>query len=197
MERYPLAVMVAATARGIQAHHIPLILEPSDGTLGTLKGHIARANSLWRDLEAGAEVLAIFQGASHYISPNWYPSKREHGKVVPTWNYTVVHARGRIAWMQDAAWLRAFLQTLTERQERRYESPWQMSDAPAGYIEQMLTAIVGFEIAMESLTGTWKLSQNRSAADRSGVVTSLSASTDAASQDMATLVAHPEKFVSS
>jgi transcriptional regulator len=193
MERHPLAVVVGATAKGVEANHIPLIFEPRDGTPGTLKGHIARANSLWRDLKAGAEVLAIFQGASHYISPNWYPSKREHGKVVPTWNYTVVHARGRIVWVHDAAWLRAFLETLTDRHERRYETHWQVSDAPADYIEQMLTAIVGFEIAIESLTGNWKLSQNRNAADRNGVVSSLSASTDAASHDMAALVAHPEK----
>jgi transcriptional regulator len=193
MERYPLAAIVAATATGIEANHIPLIFDPSNGPLGTLKGHIARANSLWRDLEVGAEVLAIFQGASHYISPNWYATKREHGKVVPTWNYTVVHARGRITWVQDPAWLRKFLETLTGRHERRYESPWQVSDAPADYIDQMLTAIVGFEIAIESLTGTWKLSQNRSAADREGIVTALSAATDAASHDMATLVAHPDK----
>jgi transcriptional regulator len=193
MERYPLAAIVGATANGIQASHIPLIFGPRDGTPGTLKGHIARANSLWRDLKTGAEVLAIFQGASHYISPNWYPAKREHGKVVPTWNYTVVHARGRITWMQDARWLREFLETLTRRHERRYESPWQVSDAPADYIEQMLKAIVGFEIAIDSLTGTWKLSQNRDAADRAGVVSSLSASSDAASHDMAALVAHPEK----
>jgi transcriptional regulator len=193
MDRYPLATIVAATATGIQANHIPLIFEPTNGTLGTLKGHIARANSLWRDLKVGAEVLAIFQGSSHYISPNWYPTKREHGKVVPTWNYTVVHARGRISWVQDAVWLRKFLETLTDRHERRHTSPWQISDAPADYIEQMLAAIVGFEIAIESLTGKWKLSQNRSAADREGVVSSLSAATDAASHDMATLVAHPDK----
>jgi transcriptional regulator len=193
MERYPLAVVVAATATGIQANHIPLIFEASTGPLGTLKGHIARANSLWRDLETGAEVLAVFQGASHYISPNWYATKRDHGKVVPTWNYTVVHALGRIVWVQDAAWLRRFLETLTEGHERRYESPWRVSDAPADYIDQMLTAIVGFEIKIESLTGKWKLSQNRSAADREGIVSALSASGDQASREMAALVAHPDR----
>ncbi len=193
MAEYPLAVVVGATAKGIEANHIPLMFVPGDGTPGTLKGHIARANSLWRDLEAGAEVLAIFQGASHYISPSWYPSKREHGKVVPTWNYTVVHARGHIVWKQDAGWLRAFLETLTDRHERHSETPWHVSDAPADYIDQMLKAIVGFEIAIESLTGKWKLSQNRAADDRAGVVSSLSASNDPASRDMAALVAHPDK----
>jgi transcriptional regulator len=193
MEQYPLATVVAITAGGIEANHIPLIFEPRGENLGSLKGHIARANSLWRDVKAGSEVLAVFQGASHYISPNWYPAKREHGKVVPTWNYTVVHARGRIAWIHDAAWLRVFLEGLTDRHERHYESRWQVSDAPPDYIDQMLTAIVGFEIELESLTGKWKLNQNRNTADRAGVVSSLAALTDAAAHEMAALVAHPDK----
>jgi transcriptional regulator len=194
MAQYPLATLVAATSSGIQATHVPVVFAPADGTAGKLMGHIARANSLWRDLKAGAEVLAIFQGASHYISPNWYPAKREHGKVVPTWNYTVVHARGRIAWIQESGWLREFLETLTERHERQYESPWRVTDAPADYIEQMLAAIVGFEIAIETLTGKWKLSQNRSKADRDGVISSLSRSDDVAAREMAALVAHPDKW---
>jgi transcriptional regulator len=193
MEQYPLATLVAVTARGTEANHIPLIFEPQDGKLGLLKGHIARANSLWRDVNAGSEVLAVFQGASHYISPNWYPSKREHGKVVPTWNYTVVHARGRICWIHDAAWLRVLVEGLTDRQEQRYASRWQLGDAPPDYIEQMLTAIVGFEIELGSLTGKWKLSQNRNAADRAGVVSSLASFTDAPAREMAALVAHPDK----
>ena len=193
MEQNPLAAVVALTSKGLQAHHVPLVFEPRDGTPGTLKGHIARANSLWRDLEAGSEVLALFQGASHYISPNWYPSKAENGKVVPTWNYAVVHARGHIAWINDATWLREFVEALTDRHERPLVSPWRVSDAPPKYIEQMIGAIVGFEIVIESLTGKWKLSQNRTADDRAGVVSSLSASNDPASLDMAALVAHPDK----
>ncbi len=193
MEQYPLATVVAITARGIEANHLPLIFEPRDGNLGSLKGHIARGNRLWREVKAGSEVLAVFQGASHYISPNWYPAKREHGKVVPTWNYTVVHARGRIAWIHDAAWLRMFLEGLTDRHEQRNKSRWQVSDAPPDYIDQMLTAIVGFEIELESLTGKWKLNQNRNAADRAGVVSSLAALTDAAAHEMAALVADPDK----
>ena len=193
MDRYPLAAVVAVTADGIQANHIPLILEPSGGTLGTLKGHIARANSWWRDLRPGADVLAIFQGSSHYISPNWYPSRAEHGKVVPTWNYTVVHARGRIAWIHDASWLRGLLESLTDRHERGNAPPWRMSDAPTEYIERMLAAIVGFEIAIDSLTGKWKVSQNRSAEDRAGVVSSLSAFTGEAAHEMARLVDRPER----
>ena len=193
MERYPLAVLVGASDKGVLASHIPLIFEGTHGTSGTLKGHIARANPMWREFTDGAEVLAIFQGASHYISPNWYASKREHGKVVPTWNYTVVHARGRITWIQDRAWLRSFVGTLTDRHERGSASPWQISDAPAGYFEQMLSAIVGFEIAIESLSGKWKLSQNRSAADQAGVVSALSTSADPAALEMAALVAQPNR----
>ena len=192
MDRYPLAAVVAVTAEGIQANHVPLMLEPSGGALGTLKGHIARANSWWRDLRSGAEVLAIFQGASHYISPNWYPSKAEHGQVVPTWNYTVVHARGRIAWKHDPAWLRGLVESLTHRHERGNAPPWRMSDAPAEYIERMLAAIVGFEIAIDNLVGKWKLSQNRSAEDRAGVVSSLSAFTGEAAHEMARLVDRPD-----
>ncbi len=191
MERYPLATVIAATAKGIQVNHIPVIFERGGGGLGTLKGHIARANSLWRDLKGGAEVVVVFQGASHYISPNWYPAKREHGKVVPTWNYTAVHARGRIGWTEDATWLREFLEALTNSHERQYETPWRVSDAPEDYIQQMLAAIVGFEITIGSLTGNWKVSQNRSEADRGGVVSALNASGDARARAMAALVAEP------
>jgi transcriptional regulator len=193
MRKHPLAAVVALTAQGIQANHIPLVFEPRAGSLGMLKGHIARANSLWRDLEAGAEVLALFQGASHYISPNWYPAKAEHGKVVPTWNYAVVHARGRIAWIHDASWLRDFVGTLTDRHESELISPWHVSDAPPKYVEQMIEAIVGFEITISDLVGKWKLSQNRSAADRAGVVSSLSVFADDAAQEMARLVDRPDK----
>jgi transcriptional regulator len=193
MDRYPLATVVAQTANGLQANHIPIIFEASAVSPGTLKGHIARANSLWRDVNSGEEVLAIFQGASHYISPNWYPSKLTHGQVVPTWNYTVVHARGRITWIKDTAWLREFLQTLTARHERGSANPWRMSDAPGKYIDGMLAAIVGFEIAIETLTGKWKLSQNRSSEDRAGVVTALSARADEASQQMSRLVERPDR----
>jgi transcriptional regulator len=192
MERNPLATVVAVTAAGIQANHIPAMHEPGAGSPGTLRGHIARANTIWRDLKDGAEVLAIFQGASHYISPNWYPSKLENGQVVPTWNYTVVHARGRITWIHDARWLREFLDSLTERHERGSASPWRVGDAPPKYIDGMLKAIVGFEIALEKLTGKWKLSQNRNAADRAGVVAALSGLPDEESRRMAQLVEHPD-----
>lgn len=188
IEQHPLAVIVAATAKGILANHVPLMLEQGAGGLGTLQGHIARANEMWQEAPAGAEVLAIFQGPSQYISPNWYPSKREHGRVVPTWNYAVVHGRGSITWHHDKAWLRDLVTRLTERHERTQASPWRVGDAPEAFIQQMLGAIVGFEIPLTSLNGKWKLSQNRSPAERAGVVEALAAMPDAASREMAALV---------
>jgi transcriptional regulator len=164
------------------------MLEPGQVGHGTLKGHIARGNSMWKDVSAGAEVLAVFQGPSQYISPNWYPSKREHGRVVPTWNYAVVHVHGRITWNQDKTWLRTLVETLTDRHESGQAAPWRVGDAPDEYIQQMLGAIVGFEIAITRITGKWKLSQNRTAAERAGVVAALSAQPDDASREMAFLI---------
>lgn len=188
MREHPLACLVAHTAQGLQANHVPLMFEPRARSPGALQGHIARANSLWRELKDGAEVLALFQGASHYISPNWYPTKAEHGKVVPTWNYAIVHARGRIAWIHDASWLREFVSKLTDSQERQQKAPWQLTDAPPKYVDQMLGAIVGFEITITELVGKWKLSQNRSAADRAGVVAGLAELPAESSREMAALV---------
>ena len=188
MQDYPFAAVVAVTADGLQATHVPLILEATRGALGTLKGHIARANAMWQQIAGDAEVLAIFQGANHYISPSWYPSKVEHGRVVPTWNYVAVHARGRIAWIHDKDWLRSFLGALTNHHERNHAVPWHVSDAPQEYLQRMLGAIVGFEISITHITGSWKLSQNRSEPDRAGVIAALSAHTDDASRDMASLI---------
>jgi len=188
MRDYPFAAVVAITADGLQATHVPLILEATRGALGTLKGHIARANSTWQQTAAGAETLAIFQGANHYVSPTWYPSKVEHGRVVPTWNYVAVHARGHIAWIHDKDWLRGLVEALTNHHERHHAAPWHVSDAPAEYLQRMLGAIVGFEISITHITGSWKLSQNRSEPDRAGVIAALSAHTDDASRDMASLI---------
>jgi len=191
--QHPLATVVAATSKGLLANHIPLMLEPGDGSNGTFRGHIARANSMWQELPSGSEVLAIFQGPSQYISPNWYPSKREHGKVVPTWNYAVVHARGTITWYHDKSWLRGLVAALTDRHERGLAAPWRVDDAPEEFIQQMLAAIVGFEINVTSMTGKWKLSQNRNAADRVGVVTALAGSPEAAAREMSGLVEQASK----
>ena len=138
-----------------------------------LRGHIARSNSLWRALDANSSILAIFSGADHYISPSWYPSKRLDGRVVPTWNYNAVHVRGQIRFIEDPSWLRALVESLTDEHEAGSSHPWKMSDAPADYLQSMLQAIVGVEIAVTSIEGKFKASQNRPAADRTGVAQAL------------------------
>ena len=190
---HPLATLVTLGAEGLNANHIPLELDPDPAPLGTLRGHVARGNPVWRDHRRDVEVLAVFQGPGAYISPAWYQTKRETGKVVPTYNYAVVHAYGPMRVIEDRAWLRAFVERLTARHEAgRHEAgrpePWQVSDAPADFIEQMLGAIVGVEIPLTRLVGKWKVSQNRPAADRDGVVTALGASREDEARAMADLV---------
>jgi transcriptional regulator len=175
LARHPLSTLVAMTAAGLTANHIPLIAQLADDGTGVLRGHIARGNSLWRELAPGAPVLAIFNGADSYISPSWYPSKREHGKVVPTWNYATVHANGNIHFIEDRVWLREFVSSLTDTHERSRSAPWHVTDAPESYIESMLGAIVGLEISVTRLVAKFKGSQNRSAADRAGVAAGLHA----------------------
>jgi transcriptional regulator len=178
---------VTVTPGGLDANHIPFEVDPEPAPLGTLRGHVARANPVWRD-SRDAEVLVIFQGPGAYISPAWYPTKQESGKVVPTWNYAVVHAHGRLRAIEDRAWLRAFVETLTNRHEAGRATPWQVADAPADYIESMLGGIVGIEVAVSRLAGKWKVSQNRPAHDRTGVVEGLSREGGAAAVAMADIV---------
>ena len=174
MQQHPLATLVTQDAAGsLQADAIPLIVEPRPLALGTLRGHVARANPLWR--ETRGDVLVVFQGAQSYVSPGWYPTKAEHGKVVPTWNYIVVQARGRLRAIEDAAWLHALVSRLTDRFEATRPKPWGVGDAPPDYIATMLGAIVGVEIEIDALIGKWKVSQNRNAADRAGVAAGLAA----------------------
>ncbi len=173
MHEHPLATLVIVTPAGPTADLIPLEYHPQLGPHGTLRGHVARANPLWR--HAGAAALAVFHGPQAYVSPNGYPSKREHGKVVPTWNYTMVQARGTLRAVDEAPWLRALVGRLTERHESTLPAPWAVSDAPDDYVQTMLGAIVGIEIELTSLVGKWKVSQNRDAADRAGVAAALGA----------------------
>jgi transcriptional regulator len=193
MRRSPLATLVAITARGLDANHLPLVLDESRGELGALRGHVARSNPLWREIAAGSEVLAIFHGDNRYISPSWYPTKREHGKVVPTWNYAVVHARGPIAWHDDPVWLGELVETLTNLHERASATPWRVADAPREFVERQLGNIVGFEIPITALDGKWKVSQNRTPAERAAVVAELRARGDAASLAMAALIAEADR----
>jgi transcriptional regulator len=167
--QHPLATLIANTDQGLTANHLPLLWNDAAEGSGALRGHIARANSLWRVVQAGSSVLAVFTGAQHYISPAWYPSKLTDGKAVPTWNYAAVHVRGSIRFIEDALWLRQLVEALTDVHEGNRAERWHVSDAPANYIDSMLRAIVGFEINITGIEGKFKGSQNRSLADRTSV----------------------------
>ena len=186
---HPLAALITCADAAPEANHLPLLIDPQPTPRGTLRGHVARANPLWRQRHEGREALVIFQGSQAYVTPSWYAAKRETGKVVPTWNYAVVHARGPLIIHDDPVWLRDLVSRLTAQQEAPLAQPWGIDDAPPAYIEQMLQAIVGIEIPIAHLEGKWKVSQNRSAADRDAVVAGLQARGDAQSLDMAGLVA--------
>lgn len=185
MREHPFATLVSLADGEPVADHLPLQLS-ADGK--RLLGHVARSNPLWRKA-GGQEVLVIFQGPQAYVSPSWYPGKREHGKAVPTWNYVVVHARGRLAAIDDPQRLRSLLDDLVDRHEGGFDAPWRVADAPADYIETMLAAIVGIEITISTLSGKWKVSQNQPATNRAGVVAGLRQLGTEQARDMATLVA--------
>ena len=170
---HPMAQLVTMSDDGLVATPLPLLYEPAADGLGSLVGHVARANRQWAKALPTVEALAMFTGASAYISPNWYPSKSEHGKVVPTWNYETVHVRGQFVVHDEPDWKRALVTRLTEHHESQFEAPWAVSDAPADYITAMLEAIVGLEIRITRVLAKRKLSQNRPAADIAGTIDGL------------------------
>jgi transcriptional regulator len=174
MRARPLAALVSAGAEGLYASHMPTVLK-DDGPYGAVEFHLARANPHWKTLAECTEALMIFQGPDGYITPNWYPSKAEHEKVVPTWNYAVVHAYGRPEMTQDADWLQRHVAELTAQQEKTEARPWALTDAPETYIKAMLRGIIGFRFAITRLEGKWKMSQNREMQDRDGVAKGLAA----------------------
>src|SRR5688572_1484020 len=184
---HPFGALVTLGPGGLDANHVPFEVDPDPAPFGTLCAHVARANPVWREA-SGAEVLVLFQGTDTYISPSWYPTKQETAKVVPTWNYAVVHAHGRLRAIDDREWLRAFVTRLTDRHEAGRTGPWKVTDAPADYIDAMLGGIVGLEIPIARLVGKWKVSQNRPAQDRAGVVEGLGRQGDTTSAAMARLV---------
>jgi transcriptional regulator len=192
MRARPLATLVTLSDTGLIANHVPVETLPEPLPHGMLRGHIARANPLWRTYRADSEALAIFQGPQAYISPSFYPTKQETGEVVPTWDYAVVHARGTLQFVQDGVWLRALVSRLTEAHEASRQMPWKIDDAPPPYIEQMLSLIVGFEFSIASLTGKWKLSQNHPAANRLGVVKGLRDAAGAESREVADMLSSLE-----
>ncbi len=177
---HPLATLVSLEQGALSANHLPFVLHADLSEKGTLRGHVARANPLWKNFDPSIEALAIFQGAHHYITPSWYPSKKEHGKVVPTWNYVVVHVYGRLKIIEDLSQLRAHLDELTSQQENKRQAPWAVSDAPDNYIARQLKGIVGLEIPISRLEGKWKVSQNKGEQDRFGVVRGLATENNAA-----------------
>jgi len=169
MREHPLAALVSSGADGITADHLPL---EYDAASHTLRGHVARANPLWQHAD-GQPVLAIFRGPQTYITPSWYPGKAEHHKVVPTWNYAVVHAHGTLRAVDSPPWLHALVSRLTEHHEAPRAEPWAVADAPADFVQQTLRAIVGIEIPVARLVGKWKVSQHRSTAERENVAAAL------------------------
>lgn len=173
VESHPLATWVCHSAGGLVTNHIPLFLDRNRGEFGTLIGHVSRANPVWRELGEGTASVVIFHGPQAYISPSWYPGKAEHGKVVPTWNYAVVHAHGMARAVQDRSWLLDMINRLTNAQEARQPMPWRTGDAPAPYIDRMLNAIVGIEMPVDRLEGKLKVSQDEDLQDRLGTVSAL------------------------
>ena len=171
--RYPLGALVTHGAQGLDANHIPFELDSANGDLGRLRAHVARQNDVWQMFGNGNDVLVVFRAEDAYISPNWYPSKHEFHKQVPTWNYRVVHAHGRITIHDDERYLRGLVARLTRHHEATQPAPWKMGDAPQDYIDTMLKAIVGIEIDITRLVGKFKLSQNREARDREGAAEAL------------------------
>lgn len=166
---HPLGALVVAGAEGLDSVHAPFLFDPEPAPFGTLRCHVARANPIWRAIGDGCAVLVLFRGPSAYVTPSWYPMKQATGKVVPTYNYVAVQAKGRARAVEDGAWLHALVTRLTESFERERAAPWHVSDAPPDYVATMLRAIVGIEVPVAALTGTFKVSQNRNAADRAGV----------------------------
>jgi len=188
IRRNPLGLLVSHGPQGLLANAIPFLVDSNVGERGLLSAHMARANGQWRDLKEGGEALVVFQGVDHYVSPSWYATKRETGKVVPTWNYVIVQARGVPKVIEDEAWLRGQIDALTHSQESPRPAPWAVSDAPDEFIAAQVRQIVGLEIAITDLRGKWKTSQNRNAADRAGVLAGLRADGDAQAHEMAVIV---------
>jgi len=187
MVKYPLASLIAYSATGIEVNHIPFFLNKSKGKL-SLQGHIAKANPLWKLIKDKSQVLLVFHGPNCYISPNYYPTKKEQGKVVPTWNYVAVHVKGLLSYRFDTQFKLDMLNNLTIQHEQNQEKPWSITDAPMQYIQRMLAAIVGLEIEILSITGKWKVSQNQSEINKQGIVAGLSNEETSDSLNIANLV---------
>ncbi|HWV43521.1 FMN-binding negative transcriptional regulator [Pseudorhodoplanes sp.] len=189
IRRIGFASLTTTGPEGPLVSHLPVFLDTGIGPLGQLRCHVARANPQWRDSDLTKPALAVFMGPDAYVSPSWYPSKSEHGKAVPTWNYVAICARGRLEIIADRDALLAHVAELSNRHEAAFPEPWRVDDAPADYIEKQLRAIVGFRFTIEALEGKLKLSQNRAEADRASVAAALSASADQSARDVGAMMA--------
>ena len=179
LRAHPLGLLVVDGRDGLDANHLPFLLDADRGEHGVLLAHVARANPIWQQVADGAAVLVVFRGAQGYVSPNWYPSKHEHHRHVPTWNYEAVHAHGRLRIRDDASFVRGVVARLTREHEAGEPRPWKMGDAPADYVADLVTRIVGLEVEVTRWEGKRKLSQNRDARDFAGVLDALEARGDA------------------
>jgi transcriptional regulator len=188
IREHPLGALLTLAAEGLSANHVPFEFDAEPAPLGTLRCHVARANPIWRDFSPAVEALVIFQGPKTYVSPSFYPSKQVTGEVVPTYNYVIVHGYGAMKIIHDREWLRGLVTRLTSRFEAERAAPWQVTDAPAAFIDKQLGAIVGIEIPLTKLIGKWKVSQNRPVDDRKGVIEGLTERGDADSAAIANWV---------
>lgn len=182
---HPLGILVTSGDAGMEASHVPFVLHAQEGTNGVLRTHLARANPQWSRITAATEGFVIFRAADGYVTPSWYPSKAEHGKVVPTWNYLAVHVSGACRTVTESAWLDAHLAALSAQQEAERDHPWAVTDAPVAFVEQMKRAIIGIEIEICTMVGKKKVGQNRNESDRHGLFAALQAQGDPASRFMA------------
>jgi transcriptional regulator len=189
IRKYGFGTLVTSSEEGLEASHLPLLLDPEPAPLGTVLGHLARANPQWQRVKPGTEALAIFLGPNTYITPSWYPTKQESGKVVPTWNYLAIHAYGTLSFFDDPGELRAHVSKMTDTHESPRAAPWAVSDAPESFVQGMLRAIVGFKLRVTRLEGKWKMSQNRPAQDVEGVLKGLAREDDEAHEVVAEIVA--------
>jgi transcriptional regulator len=173
IQQRAFGTLVVLTDNGLEANSIPFVLHPKQSVQGVLQGHVARANPVWQSFSADVEAMVLFQGSDAYISPSWYPTKQEHGKVVPTWNYVAVHVYGKLSVREEASWLYQHLNELTMQHESHFEHPWQVDDAPKEFTDRLVGNIVGLEFQITKMIGKWKVSQNQPEQNRAAVAQTL------------------------
>jgi transcriptional regulator len=189
IRKYPLCTIITHSSKGMDANHIPLHVQTTPAPYGYLTGHIDKANPMAQDIRLNSDILAVFSGPSTYITPSWFATKKEGGKVVPTWNFAVVHARGKARVIDDKKWLQEQLAAFTDHNESAFPSQWHLSDAPLEFTEKLINGVFGLEIVITELIGKWKVNQNEPAINRKGVIDGLSASQSPNAAEMAALVA--------